>query len=600
VAPQRRLGVLRRAVLFLLRAAPGQVAIVAVAAVALAAAPIATAWCLKAVFDVLADPVQRSGSALLVPVAASFATALVTAVASGLHSLGSARVVRAVRIRAQHDLFAVVDAVPWLSDLEQPAFQNSVHLAERAADDTARRLLTSGITVISATLQGVGWLVSVMAIWPPMVVLLALGTIPYLWLGHRTARRQAELQERLVPNGRLRMFLRGLLVDPRAAKESRLFGVGPYLRSRMATLLRDANQQEDAVERTVERTEIVLAGFGAACTAAATLAAAIAADSRSLSVGDLSLFLAAAVGAQAAIASASAGYTGAVGALMVIPRYFGFIDRVPTPRYDAARPAHAPLGGIELRNVWFRYDPDGPWVLEDVNLRIPSGSKIGITGPNGAGKSTLVKLICQLYQPTRGEILYDGVPARTVEPASIQRGITAVFQDFMTYDLTVAENIAIGDIGRLDDRDALRRAAELVGLHDEIQAMPGGYDTLLSKIFIADEEDAGVSLLSGGQWQRLAIARALLRPDATIAVLDEPASGLDAFAQHRLRQIVSSLGTDRTVLLISHHLSSIRRMDSIVVVDGGRITGHAPHDELMRTGGTYAQLFSLQADGYTA
>jgi ATP-binding cassette, subfamily B, bacterial len=591
---------LRLTVLLVIRAAPMQCGLVVIAAVVLAAVPIAGAWCVKALFDVLASAGQRSFSALLVPVGVAFATAIAGAGAVAMRQLASARVVRAVRAQTQDGLFRAVDALPWITEIEHPDFQNELKLAERAAEDTARRLLSSGLMAVTGVLQCAGWCVSVAMIWPPMLALLAVVTIPYFWLGHRTARREARLQTRVVGSVRLRMFFRNLLVDPRAAKESRLFAIGPYLRSRMAALLRAESTLEDAVDRTTARTEMVLSVVGASSLAVATLVVVLTATSRELSAGDLSLFLAAAAGAQTTIALTADGYTGVASTLLVMKHYFNFHARVPAVAPSTSSVSHEPSGEIELRGVWFRYEVEGPWVLRNVNLRIPAGTRLGVAGPNGAGKSTLIKLICQLYRPTRGEILFDGVPAAELDPAAIRRRIAAVFQDFMTYDLTVAENIGVGDIDRLSDRDGLRRVAELVDMHGEIEALPDGYDTLLSKIHIPDDQNIAVHLPSGGQWQRLAIARALLRRDATIAILDEPASGLDAFAQHRLREVIDSVGTGRTVLLISHHLGAMRRMEAIVVVDGGRIAEYGTHDDLVRTGGTYAQLFSLQAADYLA
>ncbi len=178
--------------------------------------------------------------------------------------------------------------------------------------------------------------------------------------------------------------------------------------------------------------------------------------------------------------------------------------------------------------------------------------------------------------------------------------MTAVFQDFMSYDLTVAENIAVGNIERRADRAAVRKAAEKAGLSDEIDALPSGYETLLSKTFMADDENADVSLLSGGQWQRLAIARALLREDAVIAILDEPTSGLDALAQRRLREVLKSIGGRKTTLLISHQLGSLRHLDRIFVLDGGQLVEQGTHYELVEADNLYAALFAAQAEGYAA
>jgi ATP-binding cassette subfamily B protein len=253
--------------------------------------------------------------------------------------------------------------------------------------------------------------------------------------------------------------------------------------------------------------------------------------------------------------------------------------------------------GIELRDVWFRYKPDGPWALRGVSLFIPAGAAVGLAGANGAGKSTLVKLLCRLYDPERGAIFWDGVDLRELRAADLRARISVTFQDFVCFDLTAAENIGLGDLAVAGDRELVRAAARVADLDEVLSALPHGYETLLSRQFADPAEHAGVTL-SGGQSQRMAIARAALRDRADLLILDEPSSGTDPETEYRIHRALRQRGSDRTSVLISHRLSSIRAADVIVVLADGRVAESGTHDELMTSGGRYRRLFSLQAAAY--
>ena len=257
--------------------------------------------------------------------------------------------------------------------------------------------------------------------------------------------------------------------------------------------------------------------------------------------------------------------------------------------------------GVELRDVWFRYSDDHPWVLSGVSLTIPYGRAAALVGLNGAGKSTLVKLLCRMYDPTRGRILWDGVDLRDIPPAALRERISAVFQDHMNYDMTARENIALGDVRSLDRPEAIRAAAGRAGVHDKLAALPNGYDTLLTRMFFSESDKAdpetGV-VLSGGQWQRLALARAFVREGRDLMILDEPSSGLDPEAEHQVHARMREYRMGRTSLLISHRLSAVRDADLIAVLDGGRIIEQGTHETLLEADGHYARLFRLQAAGY--
>jgi ATP-binding cassette subfamily B protein len=268
-----------------------------------------------------------------------------------------------------------------------------------------------------------------------------------------------------------------------------------------------------------------------------------------------------------------------------------------------ARPVELPVlsQGIEFRDVWFRYGDEHPWVLRGLDLRIPAGVATGMVGLNGAGKSTIVKLLCRFYDPTRGSITWDGVDLRTVDAAQLRQRIGAVFQDFMEYDLTARENIALGDLSVLDDPERLHTAARRAGVHDLLSSLPRGYDTLLTRLFFGESDqgnpETGIRL-SGGQWQRLALARAFLRDRGDLMILDEPSAGLDAEAEHELHTRLRQHRAGRTSVLVSHRLGSLRDADQIVVVVDGVVAEQGTHAVLLAAEGEYARLFRLQASGY--
>jgi ATP-binding cassette, subfamily B, bacterial len=289
-------------------------------------------------------------------------------------------------------------------------------------------------------------------------------------------------------------------------------------------------------------------------------------------------------------------------ALLMFEHYSAIVDAGPDlPVTTSPRDLPRLQQGIRIQDVWFRYSPDHPWVLRGVNLFIPHGEALGLVGLNGAGKSTLVKLLCRFYDPTRGAILWDGVDLRDVDPTELRERIAAVFQDYMHYDMTAAENIGLGDLEAAKDIGLVQSAANRAGIHDKIVELPQGYQTLLSRMFYMESEnddpETGV-VLSGGQLQRLALARAFLRYDRELMILDEPSSGLDAEAENEIHHSITRYRAGRTSLLISHRLGAIRKADRIIVLSAGRVVEDGTHDALMQARGEYARLFTMQSSGY--
>lgn len=274
--------------------------------------------------------------------------------------------------------------------------------------------------------------------------------------------------------------------------------------------------------------------------------------------------------------------------------YFEFIDfdenssakqrvRLPMPQ--------SPKSGFEFVNVSFRYPGSEQWVLKNLNLRLEPGEKLALVGENGAGKTTLIKLLLGLYKPSEGEILFAGKPIDQYEPKSYRSYFGVIFQDFVRYELSLRENIAVGNIEKISDERALSEASSKSLAQSVIDQLPEGIEQRLGRRF------RGGKNLSGGQWQKVAIARAYLK-SASFLILDEPTSALDARAESELFERFIDLTENKSAVIISHRFSTVRIADRIVVLKDGQIIEEGTHEDLMKAGNLYNELFNLQAAGY--
>lgn len=502
-----------------------------------------------------------------------------------------------VGLEAEARLFEKVNQLSGLRTLEDPLFHDRLRLAGQAADEAPRavgQLVQDGLRgmVTIATFAA-----ALIAIWPPMFGLLVAGSLPALLARIANARRETQAMEAAVAMSRRRALFRSLLIDLRAAKEIRLFGLGRLFHGRLVGAFRESNTPLLDIERRGAVVQSVLTLGGSVLAAGGTAIVALGAANGRFSVGDVTLFLAALVGVQGAFATIVIQSGQASRGVRLFRNYLDVLS-VPNDFRTTDRAPRSLRSKIAFHDVWFRYDPGGAWALRGVDFVIPAGRTIGLVGPNGAGKSTLVKLLCRLYDPDRGRVLWDGVDLRDLEVTELRRRIAVTFQDFMTYELSAAENVGLGDIPHLSDRERIRGAARKAGIDGRLGQLPRGYDTLLSRTFGDPDEECPGALLSGGEWQRVAVARTLMRNQADVLILDEPSSNLDAYAEHELQVALRETGGGRTRLLVSHRLSAIRDADLIVVLADGRVVEQGTHDELMSADGRYAALFRLQARRY--
>ncbi len=509
----------------------------------------------------------------------------------------SARHDAAVTLRAESDLFTRTCTFVGLRYFEDPEFQDRLMLAENSAADGPNSAINFAENTIRSVVSMLGFLAVIAVVWPLMAGLLCLAAIPGLIAEMKLANRHFDASLASSTFMRRRFFYRSLLTDDRAAKEVRLFGLGGYFRRLLLEALRGS---QDLMVRLAKRTALIqssLSLLGAAIAAVATVVVAHRVVRGELTAGDVVLFIAALAGVQGSLTSI-VGDIGMTTRSLKLFRCYLEVMRSPIDLTDGEQQTPRLTRSVRFEDVWFRYREDGPWVLRGVSFELPAGTSLGLVGVNGAGKSTIVKLLCRFYDPERGRITWDDVDLRDLDHETLRTRLAATFQDFMTYDLTVGENIGVGDLTRLDDAEAIRRSAEQADIHDAITALPRGYGTLLSRLFLLEEEREPGVTLSGGQWQRVALARSLMRSDADLLILDEPSSNLDAEAEHRIHRTLQEFRRGRTSLLISHRLGSVREADHIVVLEDGVVSERGDHDALMATGGTYARLFTTQARGY--
>ncbi len=444
-----------------------------------------------------------------------------------------------------------------------------------------------GLAGAVVTLTSVGALLA--RLGPLILPLVLLASLPGVWVSNRFGVENYRMLRWQTHDARVQNYLGSILTSDSLVKEVRLFGFEPYLLARWRDYyLGFRRQLEDIIRRRS------LWGFAAALLSALLIGAASAlilrrAAAGQVSVGDFGLFALGIAQVQGQVSGLLGGVSGIYQNLLYMRNLFGFLE-LPARDLSAGEEWQGPIETIAFEDVGFRYPLTERDVLKGVSFAVKGGEALALVGENGAGKTTIVKLLTRLFEPTSGRILLNGQDAARFSPRSVQKQMSIIFQDFGQYQMSARENVAVADTPRLEDAPGMGAAVDRAGAafaHD----LPGGLETPLGRLFQGGQQ------LSGGQWQRLALARLYFR-DASVLVFDEPTAALDARAEFETIEALREQARDKITLLISHRFSTVRLADQIVVLENGVVNEAGTHAELLARGGTYASLYRLQARGY--
>ena len=479
-----------------------------------------------------------------------------------------------------------------LEDFEDSEFQDRL---ERARMQAAGR--TGLVSQLFGQAQDVVTIVSfaagLVAYAPWLMVLLAVALVPAFigeahfnaqsyWLNYHRAPERRELD-----------YVRQAAASAETAKEVKIFNLHGFL-------IRRYRELAVSFFRANRKIAVRRAAWGSVLTAIATVAYYFAYAYivwRTLrgdfTIGNLTFLAGSFLRLRGLLESLLSGFSSVAGQAMYLEDLFSFFEIRPEIHSPGnPRPFPLPIrAGFTFEDVGFRYPGAERWAVRNLSFTLKAGEVLALVGENGAGKTTIVKLLARLYDPDEGRILLDGHDLREYDLHDLRANIGVIFQDFVRFHLSAADNIAVGHIEARSDRARIAAAAQRTGADEVIAKLPEGYDQMIGKRF-----RTGIDL-SGGEWQKIAIARAYMR-DAQVLILDEPTAALDARAEYEVFQRFKELSAGKTAILISHRFSSVRMADRIVVLGEGRVEAVGTHGELLARGGRYAELFELQAAGY--
>ena len=475
---------------------------------------------------------------------------------------------------------------------EDPVFYDRLERARVQATDRLGMIQSIG-RLVQQVITAASLSVSILVFSPWLLLLLIAGILPaflgeshFAFLGYARNFRQTPVRRELD-------YLRVLGGSREAAKELKLFGLKDFLIGRF-TRLSDQIYRENV---DLARRRLIAGSFLSMIGTAGYYSAYVYVIWRtvtgSLSIGTLTFLTGAIVQASGNIQQIFSSLSSIADQALFLTDLLAFFEMQPTIRSKPhALPAPRPIvRGFEFRNVSFRYPGTSRLVLNSLDFHLRAGERVALIGKNGEGKTTLVKLMTRLYDPVEGQVLLDGVDLREYNLEDLYREIGVIFQDFMRYEMTARENIAVGRIDEINNLPLLKTAADKSMADEVIERLPRDYEQMLGRRF-----ENGVDL-SGGEWQKIALARAYLR-DAQVLILDEPTAALDARSEFEVFQRFAELTAGKSALFISHRFSTVRMADRIVVLENGKIAEDGNHEELLNLGGRYAEMFEMQAASY--
>jgi len=479
-----------------------------------------------------------------------------------------------------------------LAHFEDSEFYDKLTRARREASTRPLSLVTRtfGLGQNAISLISYGTLLFHFSPWAVLVLLLA--GLPSFISETKFSGDAFRLFRWRSPETRMQLYLETVLAREDHAKEVKLYGLGPLLLDRYRNIFNTLYR--DDRDLTIRRDGW---GFGLGLLGTLTLYAAYVWIAMStvmarITLGQMTMYLMLFRQGQSAVSAMLSAIGGMYEDNLYLSTLYEYLETPVPPSTGTAQIGATPSDGIRFERVSFTYPGASEPALHDIDLHIKPGESLALVGQNGSGKTTLIKLLTRLYSPDSGRVLLDGTDLRDWDENALLQRVGVIFQDFARYQMRVGENVGVGDVTAFENAERWREASDKGMASEFIDTLPAGFDTQLGKWFRDGRE------LSGGQWQKIALARAFMRSRADILVLDEPTAAMDAEAEATIFEHFRELAGGRIAILISHRFSTVRMADQIIVIQDGRIKERGSHEQLMAQAGHYAHLFSLQAQGY--
>ncbi|MBC6988264.1 ABC transporter ATP-binding protein [Hymenobacter sp. BT491] len=481
-----------------------------------------------------------------------------------------------------------------LDQFEDSAFYDKLERARRQT--LSRTVLMSQVLSQAQDAVTMAFLaVGLTAFNPWLLLLLLVAVIPAFLGESHFNERSYSLVHGWTPERRELDYLRVTGASDETAKEVKIFGLSGFLIERFQQLSDEFYNKNKSLVVRRATWGTFFAAVGAAGYYGAYVYIITQAVRGQISIGQLTFLSGSFARMRGLLEGILSRFSSVAEGALYLQDFFDFFRLQPRIIRDVTRPVRPfpnPIRqGFEFENVGFKYRNAGKWALRNLSFTLQAGEKLALVGENGAGKTTLVKLLARLYDPTEGRILLDGYDLREYDPAELRQEIGVIFQDFVRFQLSAGQNLAVGRIEEKENTDRIQSAAAQSLADSVIQKLPAGYDQIIGRRF------AGGVDLSGGEWQKIALGRAYMR-DAQLLILDEPTAALDARAEHEVFQRFADLTKGKTAVLISHRFSTVRMADRILVIENGQFVEIGSHEALLAKGGRYAELFALQAAGY--